>query len=148
MIDSITETPAIEPVNIDVDITTEDEIKGGKHYTIQSAVLDIDNDKIEEQITAYFSCEEIIAINGEISINNYDTCKISIIKSEKEHTFTWSYENMLPQLNFADFDSNDGAIQFYLQGDGPSGDPYTQIFSFNGTQIVKKRRLSWIYYEL
>jgi hypothetical protein len=48
----------------------------------------------------------------------------------------WQYSNIRPQLHFADFDTRDALIQFYLEGDGPSGDPFTQIFSFNGTRII------------
>ena len=131
------ETSTLDSTSILVDITTKDEIKEGKRYTIQSAILDLDNDKTEEQITAYFSSKEIIAINGESPINYYDTCEILIVKLGEEYLFTWSYEDMVPYLNFADFDSHDESIQFYLEGNGPSGDPYTQIFSFNGTQILK-----------
>lgn len=128
--EEVTETP--DSTEINVDITKENTTKDGKDCISQVAKIDLDGDGMAEQITAYFIYEGID--NG----RGLDTCEIIITNSDGEaYTFSWHSENIKPQLNFAEFDTNDDLIQFFLKSNGPSADPSVQIFSFDGSKIVK-----------
>lgn len=134
----VTETSAPNSKEIHIDITTENTTINGKDCILQATVIDLNGDGIGERITVYFTDESTITVDGEPPTGYYDSCEIIVTNPDGGlYTSTWSYDNMKPQLNFADFDTSDSFIQFYLEGNGPSGDPFTQIFSFNGSQIVK-----------
>jgi hypothetical protein len=120
-----------EPPDLDsIEIITE-KTSG---YILQTTTLDLDGDGVAEQISAYFLSDDDLLNASYIEIY---TCEIVVIKADVEYKITWHEASMRPQLNFADFDTRDAKIQFYIESDGPSGDPYTQIFSFDGTQIIK-----------
>jgi pimeloyl-ACP methyl ester carboxylesterase len=125
-------------VNPGTGITTENTTWNGKDSVMQTAEIDLNGDGLYEKIKAYFT-NEGLSVGGEPSVGYYDTCEIVITNAGgegKTHAQTWFYERMVPQLNIADFDTRDGLIQFYLYGNGPSADPYTQIFSFDGARII------------
>ena len=125
------------PREINPEISVSRMVRNGKNCLVQTATLDLDGDGADEQITAYFSCEGLISLNDAPPVDIYDTCEIAILKGNKEYTAAWTYDNMMPHINFAEFDTRSGLIHFYFDGDGPSGDPFTQIFCFDGAQIVK-----------
>ncbi len=128
--DTVTETP--DSTEIKVDITTENTTRNGKDCVSQVAEIDLNGDEAAEQITAYFIYEGID--NG----GGLDICEIIITNSSGEsYTFSWHSENIEPELNFADFDTNDDLTQFFLKSNGPSADPSIQIFSFDGTKIIE-----------
>jgi len=99
--------------------------------------LDLDGDGTDERIAAYFSCSWTYD-DGSVPVDTFDLCEIEVAaRGGMVYTASWQYDNLRPRLNFADFDAGDGLIQIYLEGDGPSGDPYTRIFGCDGTRVIK-----------
>jgi hypothetical protein len=125
-------------VNLGTGITTENTTWNGKDSVMQTVEIDLNCDGLYEQVKAYFT-NECLSVDGESPAGYYDACEIVITDAGEERetrTQMWLYEYMEPRLNIADFDTSDGLIQFYLYGNGPSADPYTQIFSFDGALII------------
>ena len=117
----------------DVAIITEETTWNDKTCVKQSASLDLNNDGKKEEIAVYFMSE----YEQDDTLQWFDFCDIVITeKNGTHHSTTWYCAGLIPTLNFADFDTNDGLIQFYFESQGYDSNPYTKIFSFDGTQIV------------
>jgi len=130
------DTPKVS-ADIQPSITTEKTTRNGLDCLAQTTALDMDGDGADEQVEAYFTREDIW-FSGIEEFEVYDTCEVVIRKDDgQEYAVVWKYDNMIPALHFAAFDAQSGLVQFYLAGNGPSADPYTQVFSFDGTQIVE-----------
>ncbi len=110
--------------------------KDGKTCYIQKINKDLNNDGILEKISVYFYDNYYSQVFGDYS--NLDKCEIEITDiNGKIYSQQFGNDNIIPCLKFADFDVNDNLVQFYIKADGPSGDPNTQIYSFDGKQIIK-----------
>ena len=128
------ETPVVQQLP---DVTTEMTTRNGVDCLLQTAVLDMDGDGEDETIKAYFTCENVWYVDVDMS-GIYDTCEIVISKAGGQEFMTeWNYDAMIPVLNLAKIDEESGLVHFYLAGDGPSADPYTRVFSFDGMQIAE-----------
>ena len=118
--------------------------KNGKHSIKEIFKLDLDGDGKKELLTAYFisgysASDEI----PEERFAEIDSCEIVVEKDGVVYTHLWQYPNIKPSLNLAIFDAESGLMNFYFEGDGPSADPYTQVFSFvsGGYGVGVKKRL-------
>lgn len=101
----------------------------GRLYNRESVRIDLNEDGLLEELTVYFY--------PDTADDWYPS--IIEIKDSNGRQYTQTYEAMYvhPFINIADFDIQDGLIQFYISQSGPSYDPCVQIFSFDGEKIIQ-----------
>lgn len=108
-------------------LSYEEVYYNGKLYYKESVKIDLNYDNLLEELTIYFypDCEDIYP------------CIIEIVDSNgKLYTQTYGTNYVHPFINIADFDIEDGLIQFYISQSGLSYDTCVQIFSFDGEKII------------
>ncbi|MCL1809943.1 MAG: hypothetical protein FWG42_09310 [Clostridiales bacterium] len=137
---------ALKPKDIVAVVTTENGTRHGVECLILRTSLDLDGDGAVDQLTAYFTPGTGIGSSGGEPTDAYGCCEIEIASTgtgTETETFSlsWIYDNLFPQIKFADFDAHEQYIQFYLEGDGPSGDPRTKIFTFDGMRVYENLTL-------
>ncbi|MBC8059458.1 MAG: hypothetical protein H7Y18_02205 [Clostridiaceae bacterium] len=98
----------------------------------QSIEKDINNDGVKEKISISFES---------IKNNSLDDYTITINSKGKEYKIKDEESNVNPDIVFADFNTEDNFIEFYVTAEGPSGDPSTTIFQFIGDSIKKVMKL-------
>lgn len=108
-------------------LSYEEVYYNGKLYYKESVKIDLNYDNLLEELTIYFypDCEDIYP------------CIIEIVDSNgKLYTQTYGTNYVHPFINIADFNIEDGLIQFYISQSGLSYDTCVQIFSFDGEKII------------
>lgn len=108
-------------------LSYEEVYYNGKLYYKESVKIDLNYDNLLEELTIYFypDCEDIYP------------CIIEIVDSNgKLYTQTYRTNYVHPFINIADFNIEDGLIQFYISQSGLSYDTCVQIFSFDGEKII------------
>lgn len=108
-------------------LSYEEVYYNGKLYYKESVKIDLNYDNLLEELTIYFypDCEDIYP------------CVIEIVDSNGNlYTQTYGTNYVHPFINIADFDIEDGLIQFYISQSGLSYDTCVQIFSFDGEKII------------
>ena len=86
---------------------------------------DLNNDGIKEKINILFKYRE----NENNDIQSY---AITIESKNKKYTFEKNeMYNVISKINFADFNTNDKYIEFYIESDGPSDDPDSAVYRFD-----------------
>lgn len=108
-------------------LSYEEVYYNGKLYYKESVKIDLNYDNLLEELTIYFypDCEDIYP------------CVIEIVDSNnKLYTQTYGTNYVHPFINIADFNIEDGLIQFYISQSGLSYDTCVQIFSFDGEKII------------
>jgi DNA gyrase/topoisomerase IV subunit A len=107
------------------------EAKDNKKYE-QSIEKDINNDGAKEKISVLFEGNE------ENYLDNYI---ITVSSKGKDYKIKGEETNLNSGLFFADFNIDDNFTEFYITSNGPSDDPRTSIFRFNGDSIVEIMKL-------
>lgn len=103
--------------------TTELTNKKKKSYDELNYEKDLNNDGIREKINILFKYRE----NDDIQ--NYI---ITIKSKNKKYTFEKDeMYNIVPKIDFADFNINDKYVEFYIESDGPSDDPNFTVYRFD-----------------
>ena len=108
-------------------LSYEEIFRNGSPCYKESFQMDFNYDGFLEELTVYFYPD----------YGSY-SCEIEIIDS-KGQKYTQTYDTIFVDrfVNVADFDVQDGLIQFYISEHGPSYDPNVQIFSFDGEKIIR-----------
>ncbi|MCL1982596.1 MAG: hypothetical protein FWG53_05885 [Clostridiales bacterium] len=133
-----TETEDLKPRDIVAVVTTENGTRNGKECLILKTSLDLDGDGVVDQLTAYFTSSAVSSSSEGEPPDAYDCCEIEVESPGKDvFAASWLYDNLFPQVKFADFDAHEQYVQFYLEGDGASGDPRTKIFTYDGMRIYE-----------
>ena len=92
---------------------------------------DLNKDGVEENIKVIFKSKEAISERAQSYV-------IIINTGDKKYTYEAESEsNVIPGVNFSDFDTKDKYIEFYISSEGPSGDPSSSIYRFDNSGIKK-----------
>lgn len=99
---------------------------------------DLDKDGIEEGIKIIFKFGNDGSAAKEDVMEKANTYEIIISSGDKQYTYeAKDGTNVIPQVRFADFDTTDKYIEFYINSDGPSDDPSSAIYRFDKNCIKK-----------
>lgn len=113
--------------------------KDGRTYYTQRLDKDLNCDGVLEKITV---CFYNYLTDPPQDSDSFDCCEIEIMDATgKTYSLEIHETNIFPSLRFADFDVNDNLLQFYINAAGPSADPSTWIYSFDGTQIISNMHM-------
>lgn len=92
---------------------------------------DLDNDGVEEMIKFTFYETQDSNIHEQ-----YYT--ITITSGPKHYTYKSDNDNNISNyVHFADFDTKDKSVEFYINSEGPSDDPSSSIYRFDKKGIRK-----------
>ena len=90
---------------------------------------DLNNNGTEESMKVTFNN------NGDNKITSYN---IVITSGDKSYSYEEKNEfNIIPQVKFADFDTRDDYVEFYINWEGESDNPISSIYRFDGSSIKK-----------
>lgn len=99
---------------------------------------DLNKDSVEEIIKVIFKYENQgpnTKKEAPLKVNGYG---ITVTNGGKEYTWEEnSISNLIPIVEFADFDTSDKYIEFYIDSDGPSDDPGSAVYRFDDNGIIK-----------
>ena len=99
---------------------------------------DLDKDGIEEAIMIIFKFENEGSVTKAVVMQKAKAYEIIITSGDKKCTYEAKNEdNVVPQVNFADFDTKDKYIEFYINSEGASGDPSSAVYRFDNNCIKK-----------
>jgi hypothetical protein len=99
---------------------------------------DLDKNGIEEGIKIIFKFGNEGSVTNEVVMKKAKTYEIIITSGDKQYTYEAKYEdNVIPEATFADFNTKDKYIEFYVNSEGPSGDPSSAIYRFDNNSIKK-----------
>lgn len=99
---------------------------------------DLDKDGIEEGIKIIFKFGNEGSSTEEVDMGKVKTYEIIITSGDKQYTYEAKNEtNVIPQVKFADFDTKDKYIEFYINSEGPSDDHSSAIYKFDNNNIKK-----------
>jgi hypothetical protein len=104
------------------------EINNSKPDTEMTYKRDLNKDGVEETIKIIFQYEK----PG--TLKKYS---IIITSDSRQYTYEAEDDNIIANVKFADFDTKDKYIEFYINDDGPSGDPSSKIYRFDNGEIKK-----------
>jgi YARHG domain-containing protein len=103
----------------------------GMQYEINTE-KDLNNDGFKENIN--------ISFKKDSESYSWEEYTFTINSNGKKYTLSGTEEHLYLNLFFADFDTKDNNIEFYITSDGPSGDPTTIMYqlSENGIKEILK----------
>lgn len=118
--------------------TNNSQISPSKNQQEVTFKRDINKDGAEENIKVIFKCEvQEKGLNDAIPIRA-QSYEIDVTSGDKHYTYeAKDVCNVIPEVKFADFDTKDKYIEFYINSEGPSDDPSSAIFRFDNNDIKK-----------